>query len=74
MFFVNRDGIKTIRWIVYISFPLSVVFIYFIMFFGITLEPGVATSVKEFLFGDPNDVKTLWERLQESTMWKDASQ
>ena len=63
MFFVNRNGVKTLRWIIYISIPLSIVFIYSFMIFGITLGVGIDSGIKHFLWGNPDETITIWKRL-----------
>ena len=51
VFFVNRGSIRTIRWLIYFSIPLSIVFIFVLLLFGITLGDGVSVGVKEYLYG-----------------------
>ena len=54
VFVFNSKGIQSMKWIIYFSIPLSLVFILIMLLFGIISGTGVSEGVREYLFGMPN--------------------
>ena len=61
------------RWVIYISFSIMIIFMFSFGIFGVTLDKGAASSIKTFLYGKPSENFTLIERLKTPKIWTDAS-
>ena len=57
IFLLVSRGVHSMRYILYISLPLSLVFIFCLLMFSIQLEGGAA-GVREYLFGKPECLAT----------------
>ena len=60
------------RWVIYVTFPVSLLLLFVTTFNGTQIGPGVYAGVREYIYGRPGEEKTLWSELQTSTIWTDA--
>ena len=73
IFLACRRSVDTIKYVVYYTFPLSLVFMFIFIVFGVTLGCGVSDGINEYLWGKPDKHQHLWNELNTSSIWVDAS-
>ena len=70
---LNSNGVHSMKWIYYFSVPLSLVFLFVMLLFGIILGDGVSEGVREYLFGKSDEGETMWNALMKYDLWTDAA-
>ena len=73
IFLACHRSVDTIKYVVYYTFPLSLIFMFIFIMFGVTLGCGVSDGVNEYLWGKPGKDFHLLEELKTSLIWTDAS-
>ena len=63
IFLSNRRSVDTLKYVIYFVFPLSLIAIFVLVLFGITLGDGVSEGVETYLWGKSDKEYTLWEEL-----------
>ena len=73
IFLACHRSVDTIKYVIYVTFPLSLVFMLVLILFGVTLGCGASDGVNEYLWGKSDREYRLWDELQTSLIWTDAA-
>ena len=70
---VNHRGITSMKWAIYLTFPMTVALLIVICLIGITRGNGVSAGVLEYIMGKPDQTTTVWDELRKTAIWIDAA-
>ena len=73
LFLATRRSVDTIKYVIYWTAPLSVVFMIILILFGVSLGCGASEGINEYLWGKPDRETSVWELLGTSRIWTDAA-
>ena len=80
IYFALRKSVDSIKWVIWFTFPLRLITIFMLLYFGITLD-GCASGLRQYFSGKTESghesfgewIETLFKEMQSREIWIDAA-